>query len=118
MAGIEMVVLMNDDGFSGDDTGPDRTCTGAVLRPFRAEIEACLAQLIVKGRVAHEIDGDAARIRQKQHVILPGDLREEGFKAGTADADQLFGLLAMFAQLELRERYRLPARSSDPACNR
>lgn len=57
--------------------------------------------MVVEGRIAHEVDAHAPRIRQEQHIVLLGDLVEQGFEAGSADADQFLRLLAMFAKLQL-----------------
>ncbi len=102
MAAVEMVVLVDHHRLAGDDAGPDRAGAGAVFRPFGAEIEPGLAQLVVEGRVAHELDGDAARIRQQKHVFLFGNLVEQRFQPAAADADKFLRLLAVLAQLRLR----------------
>ncbi len=107
MGDVEMVGLVDGQRLARGDAGAHRAGAGARFRPFRAEIEPRLAQIVVEGRVAQELDGHALPVRQQQHVILFGHLPVEPLQAGAGDVHEVLRLLAMLAQPRLRDDDRL-----------
>ncbi len=109
---VEMVGLVDGQRLAGSDAGAD--CAGACPRlgPFGPEIEPGLAKVVVEGGVAEKFDRNTLSIRQQEHVILLGNLPVELLEPRAGDMDQIFRLLAMFAQLPLRndDRFLRPGR--------
>lgn len=98
MRHIEMVGLVNGERFTGCDAGADGAGAGAGFRPFRAKIKPSLAQIIVEGGIAQELDRHALPIGKEEDVILLGHLPVKPFQAGAGDVHEVFRLLTMLAK--------------------
>ena len=81
MRQAEMIALVDGDRLVGNDARADTAGACQILCPVRAEVQPGLAQLILKARIAEEIDTDSLRIGQQQNVILPSDLPEQRLQA-------------------------------------
>lgn len=95
---VEMVGLVDGQRLAGGDAGTHGAGAGARFRPFGAEIEPRLAQIVVERGIAQEFDRDTLTIRQEEDIILLGDLPVEPFQPRSGNVNQIFGLLAMLAQ--------------------
>jgi len=94
-----MIALVNGDGFTGHDAGTDTAGAREILRPVGAEIKTRAAQLFLKTEIAKEVDANALCVRQKQHVVVAGDLFEQGLQTGSRRRDQAFGLFLVLFEL-------------------
>ncbi|WP_330848804.1 hypothetical protein [Mangrovicoccus ximenensis] len=103
MGDVEMVALVDDQRLARLDAGADRAGPGPRLGPFRAEEQPGAAQILLVLLLAEILDRHALRVRQEQHIALPGDQLVEIVDARARDADQLLGALAVQAQLGLRQ---------------
>lgn len=107
MGGIEMIGLMDRQRLPGRKRGADSAGAGAVLAPFRAQVEASPAQRGIRAGIAEVVDGHAVSVRQQHHIAEPRHLAIQRFQAVARNPREIVDALLVLPQPRAREDPRL-----------